>query len=142
MLRFLSILVVSCLISTSFSGPHAQGQISSEVLVYSVSGTDRIPTFEVEGQEMLYLNALAPLIQLQIEENSRPDTLSISAESANIILTEDQQVVSVNGRLISLRSAPRIFRGQWAIPLEFLGRVLQPIYSNTCLLYTSPSPRD
>ena len=96
-----------------------------------MSGTDRIPTFEVEGQEMLYLTALAPLIHLQIEENSRPDTLSISAESANIILTEDQQVVSVNGRLISLRSAPRIFRGQWAIPLEFLGRVLQPIYSNT-----------
>tara|TARA_B100001123_G_scaffold163941_1_gene188860 strand:+ start:30751 stop:32268 length:1518 start_codon:yes stop_codon:yes gene_type:complete len=115
----------------SFSGPHAQGQISSELLVYSTSGTDRIPTFNVEGQEMLSLNALVPLIQIQIEENSRPDILSISTESANIILTEGQQVVSVNGRLISLRSAPRIFQGQWAIPLEFLERVLQPIYSGT-----------
>ena len=44
------------------------------------------------------------------------------------MLTPDQALASVAGRLISLPAAPARVGGRWVVPLEFISRALSPIY--------------
>jgi len=44
------------------------------------------------------------------------------------VLTPDQALASVAGRLISLPAAPARVGTRWLVPLEFIGRALAPIY--------------
>ena len=75
---------------------------------------------------MLALDELAEIFNFQLDDSGN-GTANITYGSDVILLTSDQQVVSVAGRLTSLRIAPRHTDNGWLVPLEFLNRAVAPL---------------
>lgn len=108
------------------ANPRAQSA-TDRITLISPDGRETLDTVEYEGQAMLALDDLARLLRFDVREDSRGGTLSIATNDAVIILTPDQQLVSVDGRLVSLRAAPRRVDNRWVVPLDFLNRALAPV---------------
>ena len=67
-------------------------------------------------------------LKLEVREDSRASTLTVTAGGQVIILTPNQQLVSVAGRLVSLRAAPSRVDGRWLVPLDFINRALALVH--------------
>jgi N-acetylmuramoyl-L-alanine amidase len=80
---------------------------------------------------MVALDDLADVFGFQIAPDERENTATATFNGNVIILTEDQQLVSVAGRLVSLRTAPRRADDQWLVPLDFINRALAPFLDQT-----------
>jgi N-acetylmuramoyl-L-alanine amidase len=81
---------------------------------------------QVNGREFVALDDLALLFQLTVREES--GALTVSYRGRTIVLTPDQALASVAGRLISLPAAIARAGGRWMVPVEFISRALAPIY--------------
>ena len=104
-----------------------------------VSSTDRQPLTVVQSgedqQEMARLGDLVRIFDLDVQDESRPNTITVTHADRVMILTAGQPVVSVAGRLVSLRtSAPRRDGDDWLVPLEFLSRALGRLLEETIVL--------
>ena len=108
----------------------AQGPAAGLTLISS-SGRETVDTIESRGREMVALDDLARLFNLDVSEDSRAGTTTVTYSGEVIILTPDQQLVSVADRLVSLRAAPHRVRERWVVPLDFLNRALAPIYDRS-----------
>tara|TARA_B100001123_G_scaffold163074_1_gene187916 strand:- start:27357 stop:28784 length:1428 start_codon:yes stop_codon:yes gene_type:complete len=75
---------------------------------------------------MLALDELAEIFNFQIDASGN-GTANITYGSDVILLTSDQQVISVAGRLTSLRIGPKQTENGWIVPLEFLNRAVAPL---------------
>ena len=104
-----------------------------------VSSTDR-QSLAVVGSsqdqpEMIRLADLVRIFALDVQDESRPNTVTVTHDGRVMILTAGQPVVSVAGRLVSLRtSAPRRAGDDWFVPLEFLSRALGRLIEETITL--------
>ena len=105
--------------------PSAQSLQESLTLVSS-DGRQTVRTVRTRQRDMVALDDLAEIFGLEIEELD-DHTANVTVGGQVIILTADQQLVSVAGRLVSLRAAPRRADGQWLVPLGFLSRALDPV---------------
>ncbi len=114
---------VAALAGAAASQPAADG-----ITVMAPGGRGRIDLVTHDGREMIALDDLARLFRLDLDEDSRAGTLSVAAGDAVIILTPDQPLISVAGRLVSLRAPPRRVRDRWLVPTDFLARALAPAY--------------
>lgn len=81
---------------------------------------------DVGAQEFVGLDDLATAFQLTVREESGAITVSYRART--IVLTPDQPLASVAGRLISLPAAPTRAGTRWLVPVEFISRALAVIY--------------
>jgi len=122
--------VSHCLLALWFLLPQsallsAQSVTDSLTLVSS-EGRQSIRAVRTRQRDMVALDDLAEIFQLEIDD-SGDRTANVSYGGEVIILTADQQLVSVAGRLVSLRAAPRRADGQWLVPLDFLTRALDPL---------------
>src|SRR4029077_9377385 len=82
------------------------------------------------------LDDLAPIFQLTVREESQ--ALTVSYKGKTIVLTSDQGLASVAGKLVSLPAAPARVGRRGLVPVEFLSRALAPIY-DTRLELRKPS---
>ncbi len=98
------------------------------VTVIAPGGRARIDLVARDGREMVALDDLARLFRLDLDEDSRAGTVSVAAGDAVIILTPDQPIISVDGRLVSLRAPPRRVGDRWLVPIDFLARALAPVH--------------
>lgn len=78
------------------------------------------------SQEMVLLDDLASAFQLAVRDDG--GAITVGYKGRTIILTPDQTIASVAGRLISLPAPPVRLNGRWAVPLDFISRALAPIY--------------
>ena len=92
--------------------------------VLSREGTRPLPTVTQNNQEYVALEDLATAFGLTFREDRLAGGMTITVRGQTIILTADQTVVSVSGRLVSLTSAPLRQNNRWLIPLDFLPRAL------------------
>src|SRR5262245_32656582 len=83
----------------------------------------------VGDQEFIGLDDLAGLFQLTIHEETL-GAITVTYKGKTIILTPDQTLASVSGRLISLPAPPARQGRRWLVPLEFISRALAPIYDS------------
>ena len=81
----------------------------------------------VADQEFAALEDLAALFQLAVHEEPL-GALTVSYKGRTIVLTPDQALVSVSGRLVSLPAAPVRSGRRWLVPIDFISRALAPIY--------------
>ncbi len=132
MARSLSALLVSsaalAAAVAALPGAAALQPAADGITVIAPGGRGRIATVDHDGREMVALDDLARLFGLGLDEDSRAGTLSVTAGAAVIILTPDQQILSVEGRLVSLRAPPRRVRDRWLVPPDFLTRALAPVH--------------
>jgi len=54
--------------------------------------------------------------------------ITVTYKGRTIVLTPDQSLASVSGRLISLPAPPTRSGRRWLVPVEFISRALAPIY--------------
>lgn len=119
----LSLLLLATLLQAQGAPPAAP---LTEV---SRDGRRPVPTTVLSGQELIALDDLATLFPgVTIREDALAGGITISYRNRTIIMSADQPMASVNGRVIALPS-PVIRNGRrWLVPVEFLTRALGPIY--------------
>ncbi|MGB7218864.1 MAG: N-acetylmuramoyl-L-alanine amidase [Vicinamibacterales bacterium] len=81
----------------------------------------------VKDQEFVSLDELAAVFQLAVRDESL-GALTVSYKGKTIVLTPDQALASVAGRLVSLPAAPTRADRRWLVPIDFIGRALVLIY--------------
>ena len=124
---FATLLALAVTAAAPGAAPAEAQAANDAVTVISPAGRQRIAVTDTGGTEMVALDDLARLLQLDIREDSRAGTLSVTGRGGGLIMTPGQQIVSVDGRLVSLRAAPRQDGGRWLVPLDALNRALGPV---------------
>lgn len=106
---------------------HLAGQNpATSLLVLSRDGRRALPLTVTGSQEMVGLDDLAAMFQLSVREER--DALTVSYKGRNVVLTPDQSMASVSGRLITLPAPPVKAGNRWMVPVDFISRALLPIY--------------
>ena len=95
-----------------------------------------MPIAMVGDQEFVGLDDLTSAFQLVVQESL--GAITVTYKGQTIVLTPDQSLASVAGRLISLPAAPSRSGRRWLVPVEFISRALAPIY-DTRLELRKPS---
>ena len=120
--------LLTCLTLTASAAPpesQAQGQ-GGGLRVLTREGTRTLPTVTINNQEYAALDEVANSFGLTLREDRLAGGVTATAGKHSIIITADQPVASVSGRLISLSTAPLRQANRWFVPLDFLQRALGP----------------
>lgn len=75
---------------------------------------------------MIALDELSRAFQLNVRDDG--GAITVAYKGRTIVLTPDQTIASVAGRLISLPAPPVRADGRWLVPLDFINRALASIY--------------
>ncbi|HUR34455.1 MAG TPA: N-acetylmuramoyl-L-alanine amidase [Vicinamibacterales bacterium] len=110
-----------------FAAGHLSGQTAGLALqVLSRDARRSIPITTSGSQELVALDDLASLFQLNVRDDG--GAITVGYKGKTIVLTADQTIASVAGRLISLAAAPTRVGNRWLVPIDFIGRALAPVY--------------
>jgi N-acetylmuramoyl-L-alanine amidase len=93
----------------------------------SREGRRPLPLALVADQEFVALDDLAAAFQLTVREELL-GAVTVSYKGKTIVLTPDQALASVSGRLVSLPAPPARNGRRWLVPVEFISRALALIY--------------
>ena len=111
--------------------PVVSGQAPNQgatLTVLSREGRRPLPIVDVEGHLMVGLDDLATLLQLIVREDAAARAVTVTYKNKTIVLTPDQTLASMSGRLVSL-PAPLTRQGRrWMVPVEFINRALAGVY--------------
>jgi N-acetylmuramoyl-L-alanine amidase len=106
--------------------------------VVSREGRRPLPTRVFNGQEMFAVDDLARIFNLSVKEDTIAGGLTISVRGQSILLSPNQEIASVAGRLISLPSPPARDGRAWFVPVDFVPRALA-IVAGTPIELRKPS---
>jgi len=104
-----------------------QGQAQPSLTVLSKEGRRALPLTVGGDQELVSLDDLASAFQLTVREESF-GTFTVGYKGKTILLTPDQPLVSIAGRLVSLPAPPTWVGRRWLVPVEFTNRALALVY--------------
>ena len=96
------------------------------LIVLAAEARRPIPMVIVNEQEFVALDDLAAVFQLAVKEESGAVTATYKGRT--IIITPDQALASVSGRLVSLPARPIRAGRRWFVPVEFINRALALIF--------------
>ena len=91
------------------------------------NGRQSIETVAFRDNEMIAIDRLAELFRFDVSEDPRTRTVTLTVGGRPVILTAEQPVASVDGRLVSLGAPVRRLGGEWFVPLDFVNRALEPL---------------
>jgi len=94
----------------------------------TAQGRRPFPTMMVNGQEMVGIDDLVSLLQVAAREDSAAGGITLSYKGRTVVVSQDQPMASVSGRLVPLPSAAVRNGRRWFVPLDLLPRGLAPIY--------------
>src|SRR5262249_53479099 len=125
--RPLPLVLAATLVMLAFGLAGIVGQTPNPSLtILSRDGRRAMPLPLFGDQEFVGLDDLAGTFQLSIQESL--GAITVSYKGKTIVLTPEQSLASVDGRLISLPAAPSRQGRRWIVPVEFISRALAPIY--------------
>jgi N-acetylmuramoyl-L-alanine amidase len=116
--------LISLTSTADTQGPAVSAGPSLTVLARE--GRRTLPLTIISGQEFAGLDDLATAFELTVREES--GAITVTYKGRTIILTPDQALASVSGRLVSLPAAPVRSDRRWLVPVEFASRALALIY--------------
>ncbi len=122
--------IISALLVVAFvSLLDAQGTPPpSPLMLVSREGRRPVPTTVVSGQELVGLDDVAALFQLMVREDTLAGGITLTYKGRTIVMSADQPMASVNGRVVTLPAPATRSGRRWLVPVEFLSRALAPIY--------------
>lgn len=119
--------VVIAVLVLALAAGHLSGQSPGGSLqVLTRDGRRALAIITSGSQDMLALDELASAFQLTVRDDG--GAITVAYKGRSIVLTPDQTIASVAGRLISLPAAPVRSGSRWLVPLDFVNRALAPIY--------------
>ncbi len=95
--------------------------------VVSAEGRRTVAAAMVGDQEMLRLDELAPLLQLTVREDRAAKALTVSRGTTVVVLSLDQGLASMGGKILSLSAPPARDGSRWLVPPDAVSRALAPI---------------
>jgi len=123
------ILAALCLAAAAGSPQAPPAGAPAPYTLLSREGRQALPVRLVNGQEMFGLDDVGRAFGVTWREDAAAGGLvvTVSARNQTIVLSQSQGLASVSGRLFSLPAPPgRDGRG-WAVPVDFVGRVLSTV---------------
>jgi N-acetylmuramoyl-L-alanine amidase len=106
------------------SRPAAQNPPAEPLRLLTTTGSRPLPTLLLKDVEMIALDELATTFQVVVRDDTLARAVTVTARGKTIVLTPDQSIASVAGRLVSLPAAPARIGGRWHVPVEFIPRAL------------------
>jgi len=126
--RFLSVVAPIGLAALIVAGLDAQTpRAAAPYAILSAEGRGQIAAAVVADQEMLRLDDLAQVLKLTVREDRGAKALTVSKGTATVILSLDQGLASMGGKILSLSAAPVRDGARWLVPPDAVGRVLAPV---------------
>ena len=125
-MNFRSLTAFLLLLAGSVAVLSSQPPSSPALTLFSKDGRRTLPLTLTNDQELVALDDLASTFQLQVQDSL--GAITVSYKGRTIVLTPDQSLASVSGRLISLPAPPTRAGRRWLVPVEFISRALTPIY--------------
>jgi N-acetylmuramoyl-L-alanine amidase len=107
--------------------PSSQSAAPAPLTILSKDGRRTVTLTAIGDQEFVALDDLAALFQFTIREDST-GAVTATYKGKTIILTADQALASVAGRLVSLPAAPTRSGRRWLVPIDFISRALALVY--------------
>ena len=92
--------------------------------VISREGRKPLPITSINNQDYVAVDDINAAFGTASREDRLAGGLTITARGRSIVLTENQNVVSVAGRLVPLPAPPLRRDGRWYVPADFLPRAL------------------
>ena len=120
-----TVLLALLLLAPSLASQAPPGTPGS-LTVLASDGRRAIPIVTVNEQELVGLDDLAAVFQLAVQDES--GAITITYKGRTIIITPDQALASVAGRLVSLPAPPVRSGRRWLVPVEFINSALALIY--------------
>jgi N-acetylmuramoyl-L-alanine amidase len=102
----------------------AQAPPPAPYTVVSREGRRPLSVRAFNGQEMFAVDDLARLFNLSVKEDTIAGGLTITVRGQSILLSPNQEIASVAGRLVSLPVAPARDGRAWFVPVDFVPRAL------------------
>jgi hypothetical protein len=102
---------------------------SLSLTLLAKEGRRALPLAMVADQEFVGLDDLASAFQLTVREESL-GAITVTYKGKTVVLTPEQALASVSGRLISLPAPPSRSGRRWLVPVEFINRALGLIYDS------------
>jgi N-acetylmuramoyl-L-alanine amidase len=115
-------------LAAALAGQTAPARATASWTVLSAAGRRALATTVAGDREMVGVDELASAFQLAVREDTLAGGLVVSYKGRTILLTPDQSLVSVSGRLVSLASPVMREGRRWLVPLDFISRALAPVY--------------
>ena len=122
--------LAACLVLV-VAGPGGSQTPDEPLTLVSSEGRRPLPTVTFDGRRMVDLAELTGLFDLTISDEHQPGRLTVLRDDQVIVLTANEGLVSVGGRLVSLPSPPVERAGVWYVPIDFIGRALALVHDQT-----------
>jgi N-acetylmuramoyl-L-alanine amidase len=106
---------------------HAQAPPPSPLVMVSREGRRPVPTTIAGAQELVALDDVAALFQVTVREDALAGGITVAARGRTVVLSANQPMASVSGRVITLPARPVRAGARWLVPVEFLPRALAPL---------------
>jgi N-acetylmuramoyl-L-alanine amidase len=98
----------------------------TQLTLVARDGRRPIPITLINEQEFVALDEIGAIFQLAVRDEA--GALTVTYKGKTIVLTPDQAIASVAGRLVSLPAAPSRVGRRWLVPVEFIGRAVALVY--------------
>jgi N-acetylmuramoyl-L-alanine amidase len=127
-LKFSRLLAVLLAATCVFAiGTPAQQPSALPYTVVSKDARRPLPVRVVGGQEMFALDDLARLFGVTVREDTAAGAITVTSGAQTIVLSPQQPLASIAGRMISLPAAPVKDGRAWFVPVDFVSRALAPV---------------
>ena len=93
----------------------------------AANSTRTIPTVMSGDTELVAFDDLAALFGLTVREDTVARAITVTYKGKTIVLSQNQALASISGRLVSLPAPPVKIGARWYVPVEFIGRALSLI---------------
>ena len=118
------VLLLAALLSAQGTPPPTPLTLASR------DGRRATATTIIGGQEFIALDDVATLFQVAVKEDTLARGLTVTYRGRSVVLSADQPMASVSGRVIALPAPPVRAGNRWLVPVDFLPRALGPIYDS------------
>ena len=110
--------------------PHAQEGTApaTPLTLLSPDGRRPVPTIVVNGDELIALDDVAVRFRVTVREDTLAGGITLTYNGQTVVVSNDQPMASVSGRIVALPSPARRLGNRWFVPVELLPRALGPIY--------------
>ena len=115
------VLLLAALLSAQGTPP------PTPLTLLSRDGRRATPTTIIGGQEFIALDDVVTLFQVAVKEDTLARGITVTYRGRTVVLSADQPMASVSGRVIALPAPPVRAGNRWLVPIHFLPRALGPI---------------
>ncbi len=124
-MRALSLIAAIVLTAVSMQG---QSPPAAPLRLVAADGQRTIPTLLSGDTEFVAIEDLASMFRVVVRDDALAKALTVNYQGRSVVLSQDQALASIGGRLVSLPAPPARINGRWHVPVEFIGRALSAIY--------------